>query len=598
MGAAIGLRAEGSRLAGFPSPAAEICTMLRFWGWAWPSGDARGGVGVGRRGRGRDGARKARRRRRPSAEGLEGRALLAAPVAGTDYVLSGYQWADPAHITYSIAPDGVEWGHGINDLNAAFDAKFGDGTWQRIIALDLATWESVANLNISEVPDSALPYDTPGLSQGDPRFGDIRIGGYAFPGDTTTLADTTYPPPNGQTAAGDIQINTAMDFNIGSAYDLFSVMLHETGHSLGMAHATNPAEVMYPNYEGIRTGLAAGDIAGIQAMYGPRTPDAYQQQGRGVSLATAVDLTSGLGSSLGETVGDLSLATIGDTEYFSVVAPDEEGATLQVSADAGDVSMLSPAVTIYNASGKAIASASDPSAWSDDVTAQAGVVPGQRYYVAVTGATQDAFAVGAYQLQLAFTGGTPPATMSPVTTTTAPATTATTTTTTSTTPATTPATVAAASTPTATAPTIAPDRFEPNNTAQQATNLGTIASASVGGLNLDTAGDIDDFVFRPSRVGRYEVEAPGTSIAVFNASGATVASGAGSVAFAAPRARLPYYVMITSPGGAPVASYSLTIGPQVATRTPIARAAVHRLVVPRVAPRIAPHRPAPAIHRA
>ena len=142
-------------------------------------------------------------------------------IPGYDYVLSGESWPNPSHITYSIAPDGVFWDHGTNNLNATFNAKFGtSGIWQRQIALALATWESVANINIVPVSDGPYDLNTLGLAQGDPRFGDIRFGGYAFLDTTITLAQTYFPPPNGSTAAGDVELNTSMNFNIGSTYDL------------------------------------------------------------------------------------------------------------------------------------------------------------------------------------------------------------------------------------------------------------------------------------------------------------------------------------------------------------------------------------------
>ena len=237
-------------------------------------------------------------------------------------MLYGTSWANPGHITYSLAPDGVYWDHGTNSLNASFNAKFGtSGIWERQIALALATWESVANIEIVPVADGPYALNTLGQAQGDSRFGDIRVGGYTFPDTIITLAQTYFPPPNGSTAAGDVELNTGLNFNIGSTYDLYSVVLHETGHSLGLNEAPNPAEVMALDYGGVRTGLQPGDIAGIQAIYGPRTLDSYQAQGIGLGFSNPIDLSSNLATSNPAVITGVSLASIGSTEYYSFVAP-------------------------------------------------------------------------------------------------------------------------------------------------------------------------------------------------------------------------------------------------------------------------------------
>ena len=353
--------------------------------------------------------RKDRRTRRLCCDRLEERSLMSV-VPGYDYSLYGTSWPNPSHITYSIAPDGVYWDHGINNLNATFNAKFGtSGIWERQIALALATWESVANINIVPVADGPYDLNTLGLAQGDPRFGDIRIGGYPFPDTTITLAQTYFPPPQGSTAAGDVELNTSMNYNIGSTYDLYSVVLHETGHSLGLNEAPNPAEVMAIDYGGVRTGLEPGDIAGIQSIYGARTLDGYQSQGIGLGLADPIDLSSNLASSNQAVISGVSLASIGSTEYYSFVAPSYASGTLQVTAAAGNISMLSPQVSVYNASGTLLAHASSPTAWSDNVTATvAAVVPGERYYMAVTGDTGTYFDAGAYRLVVSLPQSTAP----------------------------------------------------------------------------------------------------------------------------------------------------------------------------------------------
>ena len=420
------------------------------------------------RGRGRNGTEKSLARRsrnaperrtqhcrRLACERLEERTLLATP--GVDYVLTGYSWPNPSHITYSIAPDGVFWDHGTNVLNSTFNAKFGtSGIWEAEIA-------RAGNLGIRGEHQHrsgcrwTLRREYAWTGQGDPRFGDIRIGGYPYVNNPTTLSLTYFPPPQGSTAAGDVEINTAMPYAIGSDYDFYSVILHEFGHAFGLDAPSNPAEVMYLNYQAIRTGLAPGDVAGIQAIYGARPFDQFQAQGRGVGFGSPIDVTSSLALSDQVTLPNLSLQSIGDSEYFSFVAPSYASGSVQISAIATQISMLSPKVSLYDGNGNLLGQASNPSAWSDTVNVTApSVVPGQRYYVVVSGATGGVFDAGNYDLSVTLP---------------------------------TPRTVASPPAPTPTIPApspapigVPPDRFEPNNTLATATPLGRVTQITVSGL--------------------------------------------------------------------------------------------------------------------
>jgi hypothetical protein len=470
---------------------------------------------------------------------------LLSSTPGYDYVLTGYSWPDPGHITYSIAPDGVAWGGGANVLNATFNAELGaGGAWQYQIAKALATWESVANINVSPVPDGPFAFNTLGLSQGDPRFGDIRFGGYPFPSGSTALAQTYFPPPDGSTGAGDVQINTAMNFGINTGYDLYSVLLHETGHSLGLNHPQNPAEVMYPVYQGIRTGLAPGDVAGIQAIYGPRMLDPYQQQGQGFNVGDAIDLTAGLSRSSQISVSNLSLVSIGSSEFFSFVAPASTSNALQVTVSAANVSMLSPEVTIDDPSGKVLAQASNPSAWSDSVTAVAqGLQEGQRYWIQVSGATADVFGVGAYAMTVTLMQGAAHV-GSPASPTTPPA--------------------SLLGLPGSVIP---PDRFEPNNTPATAAWLGRISQDTVHNLNLASGSEIDYFRFQAASGGVYQVAAPGVVLQAFTSRGKFLKSAAEHVDLPSMRAGTTVLVKVLSATGMPVPTYSLTIGRVISPTT-------------------------------
>jgi hypothetical protein len=92
---------------------------------------------------------------------------------------------------------------------------------------------------------------------------------YPFDGPGGVLAHTFYPaPPNPEPIAGDMHLDDDERWQVGANTDLYSVVLHETGHTLGLVHTDNPDDVMYPYYR-IGKHLSAGDIANVQAAYGP-----------------------------------------------------------------------------------------------------------------------------------------------------------------------------------------------------------------------------------------------------------------------------------------------------------------------------------------
>jgi hypothetical protein len=91
--------------------------------------------------------------------------------------------------------------------------------------------------------------------------------GYPFDGAGKALAHTFFPaPPNPEPIAGDLHIDDDESWQVGANIDLFSVLLHELGHALGLGHSDSPASVMYPYYRRV-TGLAAEDITAIQELY-------------------------------------------------------------------------------------------------------------------------------------------------------------------------------------------------------------------------------------------------------------------------------------------------------------------------------------------
>jgi len=96
--------------------------------------------------------------------------------------------------------------------------------------------------------------------------------GYPFDGPGRHLAHTFYPaPPNPEPIAGDVHLDEDETWRVGLHVDLFSVVLHELGHALGLGHADDPTAVMYPYYRQVSE-LSALDIASIRLLYAAAQP--------------------------------------------------------------------------------------------------------------------------------------------------------------------------------------------------------------------------------------------------------------------------------------------------------------------------------------
>src|SRR5262249_12139299 len=160
--------------------------------------------------------------------------------------------------------------------------------------------------------------------------------------------------PSGGTQAGDSFLGTQNTFYIGSYPDLYSVMLHEFGHSLGLAHSQYSTAVMYPTIMAVYSGLNSDDIAGIQAIYGARRADAYDVAAANDSFASATVM--GLNGS-GAASFTADITSMSDLDFYRFTAPANGDGTLVVSVDPRGLSFFQGKVSVYDSAGNLVGTA-------------------------------------------------------------------------------------------------------------------------------------------------------------------------------------------------------------------------------------------------
>lgn len=176
----------------------------------------------------------------------------AAPGSAENYVTAA-KW-DKNPVTYSI-----------DNCPRTLDCA----TAKQAVRESIEAWDAVCGLSLNEVSsggDIAISWQRGSHGDGNP-----------FDGPGGILAHAFFPVSWLGDLAGDLHLDDDETWIVTPAtlpwqVDLKTTVIHEVGHSLGMDHSNDPTAIMWEEYTGIR-GLTQDDIAGIQALYGPPTPD-------------------------------------------------------------------------------------------------------------------------------------------------------------------------------------------------------------------------------------------------------------------------------------------------------------------------------------
>jgi hypothetical protein len=126
-----------------------------------------------------------------------------------------------------------------------------------------ALWAGQTSLTFTEASDSSSADIVIGWASGDHGDGDPFDG----PGDVLAHASFPNPYDNSQVFLHFDDDERWVDSDTRNV-DLLTVAAHEIGHTLGLAHSSDPNALMYPSYGGPYRTLGQDDIAGIQAIYG------------------------------------------------------------------------------------------------------------------------------------------------------------------------------------------------------------------------------------------------------------------------------------------------------------------------------------------
>jgi hypothetical protein len=136
---------------------------------------------------------------------------------------------------------------------------------------------SITAVDEGPVDCSLVEYDANGPNQHVIVFRDDGWP-YADSSNTLGLTTVTYDATNGEIFDADIEINSH-DYTLvasgpvpAGAYDLQTVLTHEAGHFLGLAHSADKTAMMYAHYQpglGALGALPPDDVEGICSIYPP-----------------------------------------------------------------------------------------------------------------------------------------------------------------------------------------------------------------------------------------------------------------------------------------------------------------------------------------
>ncbi|MCY2968170.1 MAG: matrixin family metalloprotease [Planctomycetota bacterium] len=322
----------------------------------------------------------------PAIESLESREMLSA--------IAAPQWEDASRLTLSFAPEGTLVNGQASSLTAALG---GAGTAEQVKQAILSAFQKLeagVNVSVGVVADNGSPLGTVGRSQGDTRFGDIRIAA-AHLGSSVYAYSVPINSAAAGTWSGEIVFN--IDTPLSSLNDVASVALHEAGHVLGLKGNSTAGSMMNESWQpGQLLTPSSTDLAKLVSLYGTRDLDVNEAFGSYDGYWTATDVDrpdSFTGTTPLVTWGDINVSS--DIDWYRVRSPQGYNGTVKIELRTAGISTLAGQISVYNSSGDLLGSGAN----SVSFQAVSGSV-----YVRVKSATSGLSGFGTYALTSSYVG--------------------------------------------------------------------------------------------------------------------------------------------------------------------------------------------------